>query len=106
MAACMPVMVVSRSCATCEIDTFMTVLSSTITNCETARMTITNQRFMAGAYGHPARAHARANPKRVRIAGSARLPRALAADEEAHRTDETHDAEGEHRDAQREGHPH
>ncbi len=34
MAACMPVIVVSRSVATWEIDTFITVLSSTITNCD------------------------------------------------------------------------
>ena len=46
----MPVIVVPRSDATCEMETFITVLSSTITNCETARMTITSQFFMAGAY--------------------------------------------------------
>src|SRR2546428_903776 len=33
MASCTSDTVVSRSSTTCEIDTFMTVLSSTITNC-------------------------------------------------------------------------
>ncbi len=39
----MPVIEVPRSSATTEMDTFITVLSSTITNCETARMMITDQ---------------------------------------------------------------
>src|SRR3954451_9840135 len=40
MASCTPVIVVSRSATICEIDTFMTLLSSTITNCATPRMAI------------------------------------------------------------------
>jgi hypothetical protein len=36
-------MVVSRSATIWEIDTFMTLLSSTITNCAEPRMTMGNQ---------------------------------------------------------------
>src|SRR4029453_5164383 len=38
IASCTPWIVVSRSATICEIDTFMTLLSSTITNCALARM--------------------------------------------------------------------
>ena len=38
IASCTPWIVVSRSATICEIDTFMTLLSSTITNCADARM--------------------------------------------------------------------
>src|SRR3954469_2116276 len=43
MASCTPWMVVSRSATICEIDTFMTLLSSTITNCAEARTVIGSQ---------------------------------------------------------------
>ena len=40
MASWTPWIVVSRSSTICEIDTFMTLLSSTITNCAAARIEI------------------------------------------------------------------
>src|SRR3954454_12725135 len=40
IASCTPWMVVSRSATICEIDTFMTLLSSTITNCAEPRITM------------------------------------------------------------------
>jgi hypothetical protein len=40
IASCTPWIVVSRSATICEIDTFMTLLSSTITNCADAKMVI------------------------------------------------------------------
>ena len=40
MASWTPWIVVSRSATICEIDTFMTLLSSTITNCAAARIAI------------------------------------------------------------------
>ena len=44
IAACTPVTVVSRSATICEIETFITLESSTITNCAAARMIRGNQR--------------------------------------------------------------
>ena len=43
MAVCMPTMVVLRSAATCEIDTFITVVSSTMMNWAAASMPMTPQ---------------------------------------------------------------
>ena len=40
IASCTPWIVVSRSATICEIDTFMTLLSSTITNCAEAKIAI------------------------------------------------------------------
>src|SRR5436190_16332796 len=48
IASWTPAIVVSRSLTICEIDTFMTLLSSTITNCAAARMTIGRPRRVAG----------------------------------------------------------
>ena len=48
IAACMPVIVVPRSNATVEIDTFITVLSRIITNCDTHRSRSTDHRPMRG----------------------------------------------------------
>ena len=47
MAPCIAVTVVSRSDTTVEIETFITVPSSTITNCADPRTAMTPQRFMA-----------------------------------------------------------
>src|SRR6187549_1088020 len=44
MAAWTPVTVVSRSATICEIETFITLESSTITNCAAARMIRGSQR--------------------------------------------------------------
>jgi hypothetical protein len=46
MAACMPEIVVLRSWATVEIETFMTVLSRIMTNCEIANMATTSHFFI------------------------------------------------------------
>ena len=43
IASCTPWIVVSRSATICEIDTFMTLLSSTITNCAAAKTVIGSQ---------------------------------------------------------------
>ena len=43
IASWTPWIVVSRSATICEIDTFMTLLSSTITNCADARIAIGSQ---------------------------------------------------------------
>ena len=43
MAVCKPTTVVFRSAATCVIDTFMTVVSSTMMNCAAASMAMTPQ---------------------------------------------------------------
>ena len=40
IASCTPWIVVSRSLTICEIETFMTLLSSTITNCAEAKIAI------------------------------------------------------------------
>src|SRR3954471_19451817 len=48
IASWTPWIVVSRSLTICEIDTFMTLLSSTITNCAAARMTIGSPSPVAG----------------------------------------------------------
>ena len=50
IAGCTPVTVVSRSATICEIETFMTLESSTITNCAAARMTRGNQRRIGRIY--------------------------------------------------------
>ena len=47
IASWTPWIVVSRSATICEIDTFMTLLSSTITNCAAARIAIGNGLRMA-----------------------------------------------------------
>ena len=41
IAVCRPTMVVSRSSTTCEMDTFITVVSSTMMNCAEASMPTT-----------------------------------------------------------------
>ena len=43
MAVCKPTTVVFRSSATCVIDTFITVVSSTMMNCAAASMAMTPQ---------------------------------------------------------------
>ncbi len=43
MAVCMPATVVLSSAATCVIETFITVVSSTMTNCAAASMPMTPQ---------------------------------------------------------------
>src|SRR3954454_16286049 len=48
IASCMPCTVVSRSSTTCEIDTFMTVVSSTMMNCAVPSSMIV-VRFFIGA---------------------------------------------------------
>jgi len=48
IASSSPWNVVSRSSTIWEIDTFMTLLSSTITNCAAARMTIGSPSPVAG----------------------------------------------------------
>src|SRR6185437_15359947 len=48
MAVWTPVIVVSRSATICEIDTFMTLLSSTITNCAEAKIAIGRPRPRRG----------------------------------------------------------
>jgi heme/copper-type cytochrome/quinol oxidase subunit 3 len=50
IAPCTPVTVVSRSATICEIETFITLESSTITNCAAARMTRGNQRRIKRPY--------------------------------------------------------
>src|SRR5687767_8047374 len=46
MAACMAVTVLSRSSTTCEIDTFITVPSSTMTNWAAPKIRTTNHFFI------------------------------------------------------------
>src|SRR6185437_6466225 len=46
MAACMPEMVVCKSCATVEMETFMTVLSRIMMNCAEAKIAITSHFFI------------------------------------------------------------
>src|SRR4051795_11577298 len=48
IASWTPVIVVSRSATICEIDTFMTLLSSTITNWAAPRIVMGSQRRTAG----------------------------------------------------------
>src|SRR5215203_2859082 len=64
MAACIAVTVVSRSSTTVEMDTFMTVPSSTITNWADPRIATTDHLFIfspasddlrRGTSGHPGR---------------------------------------------------
>jgi hypothetical protein len=43
IAVCSPSTVVFRSATICEIDTFMTVVSSTMTNCAAESITMTPQ---------------------------------------------------------------
>ena len=50
IAACTPVTVVSRSATICEIETFITLESSTITNCAAARMIRGSQRRIGRIY--------------------------------------------------------
>src|SRR5689334_2900957 len=50
MAVCTPVIVVLRSATICEIETFMTLLSRTITNWAAARIAIGSQLVRMGGH--------------------------------------------------------
>ena len=83
IASWTPWIVVSRSATICEIDTFMTLLSSTITNCADAKIAIGSPRpvLLSSelADGHvvtvSARSRARSAAMRVtaEVSGAARI---------------------------------
>src|SRR5262245_42248097 len=82
MASWTPWMVVSRSATICEIDTFMTLLSSTITNCAAARIVIGSQLRIAAWYASDAvEAGRRRMGKVIRFSTSARRERVTTATE-------------------------
>src|SRR5438309_1733485 len=70
MAVCTLGTVVCRSATTCEIDTFMTVLSSTITNCAVPRMRMLVRCFIACGDGRRGRGGGH-HPQRVMRAARA-----------------------------------
>ena len=69
-----PVTVVSRSATICEIETFITLESSTITNWAAARMTSGSQRRTGGVYGSVTRAGPVTVVEVVRVVGEPHAP--------------------------------